>query len=473
MRLRVVSPGFLAEAAAIALLAALMTEQANMKAAASRAGRRSRFHVCKYTFNYLRPLPNMLHVEHLLIFLASPGDVPRERKYVDEMVTEVNRTVANPRGIVLTVRRWERDTFAEYGGDPQSLVNAQIADMKQYALFVGIMWSRLGTPTKNALSGTVEEFDRAVVARRRTRPARPSIMFFFRDAPFNPTHQDEMDQKGKVLEFRKRVQRGGLTASYKTPLQFRDEFRNQLILWLNCRAPAKAVTNGSAVRGSASSPRTTTPALNPPGRKPVAALPPAKPTSKAPAPRAATTSINAKTSVLLDDKLYRSESVNTRTDQSVVLRLLPQNASEKAALNALRPPPYQQKNQKSFAFQDDGFSCRVESVETESRNGNTAYIITLTPDDQRHGGLSDFGTTARTERRGAGLHGGASIHVSAALGGTVCRHTARPARRHGSPGRAGAAAGTRAKLTFKIASPCCAHFCATNEHYNRANLFMA
>lgn len=40
----VVPPGLLAVAAAIALLAALMTEQTDAKAAASGAGRQSRFH---------------------------------------------------------------------------------------------------------------------------------------------------------------------------------------------------------------------------------------------------------------------------------------------------------------------------------------------------------------------------------------------------------------------------------------------
>ena len=44
MRLWVVPPGFLAQTAAVALLAALMTEQTDVKAAASGAGRQKRFH---------------------------------------------------------------------------------------------------------------------------------------------------------------------------------------------------------------------------------------------------------------------------------------------------------------------------------------------------------------------------------------------------------------------------------------------
>jgi len=59
VRLRVVSPSLLALAAAVALFAALVTEQTDMQVAASRAGRQRRFHVCQYPFNYLEPLPDI------------------------------------------------------------------------------------------------------------------------------------------------------------------------------------------------------------------------------------------------------------------------------------------------------------------------------------------------------------------------------------------------------------------------------
>jgi len=51
----------------------------------------------------------MAHVEKLLVFLASPGDVPKERDYVHQVVDELNRTVASQKGIVLQVSatcRW-------------------------------------------------------------------------------------------------------------------------------------------------------------------------------------------------------------------------------------------------------------------------------------------------------------------------------------------------------------------------------
>ena len=44
-------------------------------------------------------------VEKLLVYLASPGDVRTERRYVDEVVDEIKRMVAPRPGVVLqTVR---------------------------------------------------------------------------------------------------------------------------------------------------------------------------------------------------------------------------------------------------------------------------------------------------------------------------------------------------------------------------------
>jgi hypothetical protein len=175
----------------------------------------------------------MPQVEKLLVFLASPSDVPTERRYVEEIIAELNRTVASIKGIVLQVVSWENDAFPGYGMDAQALINAQIAEMTKYSLFVGIMWNRLGTLTPRAESGTVEEFERAVEAFAQS--GQPDIWFYFRQAASSMNTEEQLAQKGKVLAFKKRVQTNGMPWDYKSPSDFRDKFRNQLTLWLNAR----------------------------------------------------------------------------------------------------------------------------------------------------------------------------------------------------------------------------------------------
>jgi hypothetical protein len=173
-------------------------------------------------------------VEKLLVFLASPGDVPTERRHVEEIVADLNRTVASDKGVVLQVLSWENDAFPGYGQDAQALINAQIAEMSKYALFVGIMFNRLGTPTPRAASGTVEEFERAVQASKQN--GQPDIWFYFRQSASKLDTEDQLEQRKKVLPFKKEVQANGMPWTYKNPADFRDTFRHQMILWLNARS---------------------------------------------------------------------------------------------------------------------------------------------------------------------------------------------------------------------------------------------
>ena len=329
----------------------------------------------------------MAKVEQLLIFLASPGEVSRERDYMEKVVDEVDRHIAASKNITLKVVRWEKDTFPDYGNDAQALINEQIARMKDYALFVGIMWNRLGMPTKRAESGTVEEFDRAVDAKKKVR--RPTIMFYFRQGGFNPTSKEQLQQKAKVLDFKARVRRNGITVDYKSPSDFRAQFRDHLILWLNDHE--KKATAARSTDTIAKVPRTIPP-------KPLvnkAEVPPAKtPSRRQITPKASidikavpktpstTRGLTRSSAVLLNDSVYLSEKVNVRNDGNIVLRLLPRTPQEKAALNALRTQPFQSSKTVSFAYHEEGKTVRVEEVEAESEGVRTVFIVLLKPNEK-------------------------------------------------------------------------------------------
>ena len=326
----------------------------------------------------------MAKVEQLLIFLASPGEVSRERDYMEKVVDEVDRHIAASKNVTLKVVRWEKDTFPDYGNDPQALINDQIARMKDYALFVGIMWNRLGMPTKRAESGTVEEFDRAVDAKRRVR--RPTIMFYFRQGGFNPTTKDQLQQKEKVLDFKTRVRRNGISVDYTSPADFRAKFRDHLILWLNDRD--KKAKSPKAVEPTAKTPRATAqrrvpdrvepPIEQPRGRVPTERQAP--PTVKPPRPTGGSApSLTKSNAVLLNDAVYVSEKVNVRNDGLVILRLLPRTPAEKAALNALRPQTFHNAKAVGFAHHEDTATVKVEEVESESVGVKTVFTVTLKP----------------------------------------------------------------------------------------------
>lgn len=135
----------------------------------------------------------------LTIFLSSPGDVADERSRFAEAIADWNRAWSRNLGLRLEMVRWEDDAYPAIGVDAQDVINQQLPP--DYDLFVGLMWSRFGTPTGRAGSGTKEEFDRAL-ERRKHAPESVDILFYFKDAPIAPSKLDP-DQLGKVQDFRR------------------------------------------------------------------------------------------------------------------------------------------------------------------------------------------------------------------------------------------------------------------------------
>ena len=134
----------------------------------------------------------------LTIFLASPSDVRDERNLLQEIVAEWNQTWARNLGLRLELLRWEQDAYPGAGTDSQDVINHQIPE--DYDLFIGLMWSRFGTPTTRAGSGTEEEFDRAL-ARFKTSSTDISLFFYFKDTPIPPSEIDPI-QLQQVQKFK-------------------------------------------------------------------------------------------------------------------------------------------------------------------------------------------------------------------------------------------------------------------------------
>lgn len=159
----------------------------------------------------------------LRIFVASPGDVAREREHVVAVVSELNQTTAQDAGFVLQVVRWETHARPDLGR-PQQVIFDQIGTID---VFVGLMWQRFGTPTGVAESGTEEEFNAALDAWQRER--WPRVMFYFSRAPIEPPPTiAAAEQLVKVARFRERLSALGLVWLYGSEEEFRDVFRRHL-----------------------------------------------------------------------------------------------------------------------------------------------------------------------------------------------------------------------------------------------------
>jgi hypothetical protein len=81
----------------------------------------------------------------LRIFVASPGDVDKERDIVSVVVQELRSCIGNILDIELEVIRWGTHAWPDIGEDAQDVINREIGE---YDILVGIMWRRFGTPTE-------------------------------------------------------------------------------------------------------------------------------------------------------------------------------------------------------------------------------------------------------------------------------------------------------------------------------------
>ncbi|MCY4612202.1 MAG: DUF4062 domain-containing protein [Nitrospira sp.] len=158
-------------------------------------------------------------------FVASPQDVAEEREVFEDVVRELNNTWADTFDIRLDVVRWETRTTPGFGEDPQDVINKQISD--SYDIFIGIMWTRFGTPTPRAGSGTEEEFLRAY-DRYKEDPSSVEIMFYFKTKPISPVDLDP-DQLKAISEFRSQLkERGGFYSEFGSIEEFRNSITRHL-----------------------------------------------------------------------------------------------------------------------------------------------------------------------------------------------------------------------------------------------------
>ena len=168
----------------------------------------------------------MEQTQILSIVVASPGDVQNERDLLQNVIEELNRGIAAERGLVCTLSRWETDTYPGFHAEgPQALIDP-ILKIAECDLVIGIFWKRFGTPTADGKTGTEHEFVTAYEAWKEHR--RPQIFVYFNQKAYSPKSKAEIEQWGKVIEFRERFPKEGLWWPYDGKAKFEKLVRNHL-----------------------------------------------------------------------------------------------------------------------------------------------------------------------------------------------------------------------------------------------------
>ncbi|HKP76652.1 MAG TPA: hypothetical protein VJT67_14075 [Longimicrobiaceae bacterium] len=152
------------------------------------------------------------------VMIASPSDVPAERMVIRNVLAEWNDLNSQKTGIVLLPVGWETHAVPQLGGRAQEFINRDV--LARCDLLVAAFWTKLGSPTGDSPSGTVEEIERHVAA------GKPAMVYF----STAPVHLDSVDteQYQALRQFRSECEGRGLIERYESPTDLHDKLLRQL-----------------------------------------------------------------------------------------------------------------------------------------------------------------------------------------------------------------------------------------------------
>jgi hypothetical protein len=140
------------------------------------------------------------------VLIASPSDLNEERQAVTDAINEWNAEHAAAEGVVLLPVRWETHAQPATNVRPQQAINDQLVTRSD--ILIGMFWTRFGSDTGVAESGTAEEIDQFVAANK------PAMLYFSR-RPIDPAKID-LDQHKKLKAFKDETYKTALVGDFTT-----------------------------------------------------------------------------------------------------------------------------------------------------------------------------------------------------------------------------------------------------------------
>ena len=148
------------------------------------------------------------------LLISCPGDITDEISIINDAVTQFNAQFSDALGISIRTKHWRKNSYAQSGGKPQALLNAQFVNDCDAA--VAILWTRFGTPTGEYGSGTEEEVEIMLSSEKQ-------VFMYFSDKPRPPSQTDEESYK-KVQTFREKYKDRGIYFTYSSNEEFKTLF---------------------------------------------------------------------------------------------------------------------------------------------------------------------------------------------------------------------------------------------------------
>lgn len=171
----------------------------------------------------------MYDAKVLEVMISSPSDCPKEEDIIRDVLKNWNAARSDLDNLVLRPLSWSKNSSPEVGDTAQDIINRQV--LANADILIATFWTRLGTPTAAARSGTVEEIERHV------SDGKLAMVYFNKTVP--ALDDVENEQYKALKSFEKELQGKGLVGRYESM----SDFKQKLFHHLSRQISDKYLTN--------------------------------------------------------------------------------------------------------------------------------------------------------------------------------------------------------------------------------------
>jgi hypothetical protein len=168
------------------------------------------------------------------LLLSAPRDLPEEDiRAAFDAVARWNVLYGRQQNATVVPTHWSHHSAAEHGTRPQESLNKQLVEDAD--VLIALFWHRLGSPTGEAESGTVEEIEEA--------SAHGAYVGVLRCSRAIPPGDFDTDQASRLDAFLDEIRRNSLILEYEGAVALRervDTILTTAVTALRTRAEAQA-----------------------------------------------------------------------------------------------------------------------------------------------------------------------------------------------------------------------------------------
>lgn len=157
------------------------------------------------------------------IMIVSPSDISEEREIAKNILYRWNELNSRFHNIVFSVLGYDINAHADSGVHPQESLNHQL--LEQADLIIAIFWTKLGTPTIEYSSGSVEEISKHIKQGKKA-------LIYFSNKSVDPQKLDS-EQYKKLQEYKQSIQGNAFYKEFSSQEEFERLLNTEIQLIAN------------------------------------------------------------------------------------------------------------------------------------------------------------------------------------------------------------------------------------------------